>query len=394
MVGAKGVTGYESCFYCYAKGEKNDMPARDEDGRKLRKGGAVLWTAESMGQPKRTHNDILADGQKALENGVPERGIKSVSCLTTDLVDDVTTQVPVDFFHAAYAGMAKKLLQEVLKPSMGKAIHSEFNQRYKKIQVPSEVQRRPRPVEFSSFKCTEYKNVALFGFPILTSVLITNGRPEAAKVFQLFSYLLKAMLLDDESYRHLKTEEDLNALMAEFYKLYEKTFGSAACVPNVHMFYHLLEQRERDSLQTTSTEDFETYYGVIRQSYKPCTVSPGKQVLSNAILRHNGKADHACCKSARLRPKEKDIKDDSWLLTKKGFVRITKRLTSGQNKCAKAMTTKYTTSVKELKFEELGVVRMTRLLDEKIIINKDEIISKAVNCENILISVPWDGLYG
>ncbi len=389
------INGYYSCQFCLAPGVKNKAP-RDEQ----RRGGAVLWTSATMNQPKRTSASYVKDGLKALRTGKPSHGVKGVSCLT-ELFEDIIYSVPIDTFHAVYLGMVKKLWKEIWQMSATGRIPShleqakiEFDSQYRTIEVPFEMQRRPREVDLASFKCSEWKSLALFGFPILVPILDRYGLRCEAKVLIQFVYLVRALLSSNEVFQTVEVAVDLDDLMAKFYRNYEHTFGVRACIPSVHLFYHLLEQRRRDSITTTSTELFETFYGVIRSAYHPGTVSMGKQMTENVIIHYEAKS-HNCYRTFRVRPKEKDIHNDSLLWTTKGFVRVVKNLTEGRYSCRVFQYSRYTTEiVKKLCFASFGVVKIRRETSETVEIAKSQILAKCVQAANVLVAIPFETLYG
>ncbi len=389
------INGYYSCQFCLAPGVKNKAP-RDEP----RRGGAVLWTSATMNHPKRTTASYVRDGLKALRNRLPVHGVKGVSCLT-ELFEDIITSVPIDTFHAVYLGMVKKLWKEIWQmsgtgriPSHLEEAKKEFDSLYRKIEVPYEMQRRPREVDLNSFKCSEWKSLALFGFPILVPILDSYGLRCQAKVLIQFVYLVRALLSSDEVFKAVEAAVNLDDLMAKFYRNYEHTFGARACIPSVHLFYHLLEQRRRDSITTTSTELFETFYGLIRSAYHTGTVSMGKQMTDNVIVHYEAK-NHNCYRTFRVRPKEKDIHNDSLLWTTKGFVRVVKNSEKGRYTCRLFQYSRYTTDiVKKLCFASFGVVKIRRETESFVEIKKSQILAKCVKAANVLVAIPFETLYG
>ena len=391
------INGYFSCQYCLAPGTANQ-----KSGEGHKRGGRVVWPSSMMGYQKRTHAMYIADGEKAQKSGKAERGTYGVSRIV-ELFDDVMTGVPIDTFHCVYLGMAKRIWKEIFciranntMPKEMEVMKKKFDHAYQRVEVPSEIQRRPRAVDTANFKFSEWKSLSVYGFPLLADMLTSHGRRKEASIVVQFSFLLRALLMSDSGYNHLKRFVDMPALNEKFYKSFEKTFGKEACVPSLHLFYHLVEQRERVGASITTTEPFETYYNVLRSTYAVGTTSMGKQQLNNTILYHKAKQRHTCRKTYKLRPKGRDMHNDSLVWTIDGrFLEIQEVKLEGTYSCCEIETVKYASEVvRKLFFGPMGVAREKKKRNHQVLVSQEEIAAKVVRVGDVLVSVPTEALFG
>ena len=395
------ITGYYGCQWCLAQGEPNNVPMLDERGNRNRRGGAVLWTDRTLNKPPRTHDVYVQQGLEAENNNTVVYGVKGTSCVV-ELFDNVMEGVPIDIFHAVYLGLARKIMKEILGTSsvyltrrVHRLVRMNINSRWPKVHVPSEVQRRPRKLDEASYKASEWKNLIFVGFPIIISALVGLGMRTEARAMTYFVFLCRSMVVRQEDHERVTGEVDLKDTMKKFVKSYIKAFGRGACIPSLHLFTHLLDQRERQPLSLTSTEGFECFYGLIKKQFNTGTQSLGKQVLENLYGHYNGKLSHNCRKSYRYRPVERDSKHDCWILTNEGYLKIVDRLDDGSLQCKKVEVQRYTPDVvRTLPFHLLGVAKFRRLTGEEVVIEPASIIEKVVKVEKTLVSLPFDVLYG
>ncbi len=395
------ITGYYGCQFCMARGITNDVPMLDEHGNRNRRGASVLWPHETIGAPRRTHDMYLEQGREAIEQQAPVYGVKGLSCIT-EIIPDVMTGVPIDIFHCTYLGLSKKIVMElfgissVFRPRPeNRLVRQNVDQRYPTVRVPSEVQRRPRKVDESSFKASEWKMLTLVAFPILSTALVAVGLRAEARALILYVFLMRSMMQHNDQYAIIKQRVNLHEVMSRFVRAYTHAFGRGACVPSIHLFSHLIEQRDRDYLSHTSSEIFESYYGLVKKAYVKGTPSITKQIIENVLGHYLGEKDHNCKKSFRYRPQGEDVKDDSLIWTNHGYLRITRRMDDGRLMCQRLETRRYIPDVvRNLPFDLVGIERLMRATPERIRISAEEILAKAVQVENYIVTLPFDSLYG
>ncbi len=395
------VTGYFGCQWCLAQGEPNNIPLLDEHGNRNRRGGAVLWTDRTLNKQRRSHDMYQQQGEEADATNTIVYGVKGTSCVL-EIFDDVMTGVPVDIFHAVYLGLTRKILKEILGTSavyltrrVHRLVRENINGRWPAVHVPSEVQRRPRKIDEASFKATEWKTLSLVGFPIVISAMVGVGMRKEARAFSYFVFLCRALVVTQEDYDRVTDVCDLRDIMKKFVKAYIKAFGRGACIPSLHLFSHLIDQRENQPLSLTSTESFESFYGLIKKQFKTGTLSLGKQILQNLFAHYNGKVFHNCRKKHCYRPMEGDVKHDCWVRTQEGYLKIVERMLNGRLRCRRVETSRYTPDVvRTLPFHLIGVTRFRRLLEQEVVIHGQDIIEKVVKVEKVLVSMPFDVLFG
>ncbi len=118
---------------------------------------------------------------------------------------------------------------------------------------------------------------------------------------EIYSFLVRLYHYEDNVLHEAEAElkqssgislEDLHDL---FYRCFikgfckQKTEKQKALRPtiNLHTFSHLLESRRRSGpVHKTSTEAFESMYGVLRRCYRPGTRNTGKQAFENFYIKH------------------------------------------------------------------------------------------------------------
>ncbi len=395
------LTGYFGCQWCLARGEPNDVPMLDEHGNRNRRGAAVLWTDKTLDKRPRTHALYVQQGEEAEATNTIVCGVKGTSCVV-ELFEDVMLGVPIDYFHAVYLGLSRKIMKEILGTSQvflarprHRQVKQAINARWPTVHVPSEVQRRPRRIDESSYKASEWKSLCFIGFPIVISSLVGLAMRQEARAFTYFVFLCRAMVVSQPCYDRVRQEVDLKDVMKKFIKSYMKAFGKAACIPSLHLFSHLLEQRSHQPLSLTSTESFESFYAIIKKQFKTGTQSIGKQVLENLFGYYNGQLSHNCRKKYRYRPMEDDIKHDCWIRTENGYKKIVQHLGNGRVTCRVVDTERYTPDVvRTLPFHLIGVARFKRVRNDEVIVQEADIIEKVVKVERVLVSMPFDILYG
>ncbi len=395
------ITGYYGCQWCLAKGERNEIPMLDEDGNRNRRGGAVLWTDKTLGKRPRTHALYVQHGEEATATNEVVFGVKGSSCIV-ELFEDVMRGVPIDYFHAVYLGLARKIMKEILGTSnvylrrpQHRHVRQNIDARWPTVNVPSEVQRRPRRIDEASYKASEWKSLCFLGFPIIISSLVGVGMRDEARAMTYFSFLCRALVVAQPQYDRVREEVDLTQTMKKFFKAYIKAFGKGACIPSLHLFSHLLDQRAQQPLSLTSTEAFESFYGIIKKQFKTGSQSVGKQVMENLYGYYNGQLSHNCRKSYRYRPIEEDVKHDCWINTAQGYMKIVEHLENGRVTCRQVDTERYTPDVvRHLPFHMIGVAKFKRVNNNEFEFGKEDIIEKVVKVERVLVSLPFDVLYG
>ncbi len=382
--------GYWSCIKCQFPGEKNPSNF----------GGKVVWTDKSIGKKRRVHDEWKEDAAKATRFGSVKGVIGNTALF--QLVNDVDKQVPLDTFHVLYLGMAKRMVKNVLqlkkdgRPSaVMREVKAIIDKSLPLLHYPSEFSRFPRAIEVPHYKSSEWRNLVTCGFDTVTQALLRLHQKAYARVWEHFVFLVRGLQLDHNMFTELKQAVNLKEVMARFYKLYVKEFKPGSCPATVHMFYHLLEQRDTGSVTEHSTEVFESFYGLLKQAYQPGTKSMGKQIMENVYNYYNSTSNkHRCKPRLRLRPKGKGRSDNSLVVTQSGYYMIRDRVGPGLYDANKIDTAAYkSVSCPDLPFHKVHVYKEIRVANRLETISSDDVFAKAVRCNDLIMMVPPDALH-
>ena len=126
--------------------------------------------------------------------------------------------------------------------------------------------------------------------------------------------MLRACVIPQHEFQRL-SDTIVSHCSKQFYTLYEKTFGQVNCSYNTHiMGAHLIEMRVHGPLTLTSAFGFENFYGELRNSFVPGTVSPLKQIMRKILLKRS-LTDHACLPSIHITTHETALECNNLIYT-------------------------------------------------------------------------------
>ena len=335
----KWFSAWYPCKYCYAKGTKieieknsrtrknlcqqislieekiincqsqfptqeNDMKIQNLESLKkelqktlnsMKRKTNILWPSSTMNSQHRSRQSILDIIEKNEQNEIHTidecKGVVGRSLLLDIENFDFVYDTPAEYLHSGCLGCVKRLVELTFDVGMNRPRNTKrkllptkkFNILMLKIKVPKEFPRRARCLDFSVFKGQEYRNLAIFFFPLIVECLESDAREK--ELWLNLAYMMRATLIPTEEFSNI----DINAVnesCTHFYKLYETLFSEQNCTYNVHVFFsHLLEIRTHGPLTETSAFKFESFYGEVRRSFVPGTPSPLKQILKNIYLK-------------------------------------------------------------------------------------------------------------
>ena len=184
---------------------------------------------------------------------------------------------------------------------------SSFNEIMKKIKVTREFPRRARELDFSVLKALEMRNIILFFFPIIVQCIEQDARER--RLWFLLAFLIRACTLPNEEFNQVNKNEISNACK-NFYALYESLFSNKNCTYSIHVLAsHILKIRGSEPLTAASAFIFESFYGEMRRSFVPGTVSTVKQIMTKIYLKRI--LSYHCCEktifySAKETPMEQN----------------------------------------------------------------------------------------
>ncbi len=303
-----------------------------------------------------------------------------------------------------YLGVSKRLIHNILKirkdgktPAADRQnLYAEVNNALRELGLPSEMKRGLRSVQQAKYKASEWKNVVVVAFPVLLNILIRHRLRAEAKVWIKYVYFVRALLLCDDDYYALQEELDLDGLRVQLYRDYQRTYSIGHCVSNVHqMFAHMKQQRDRLPVSYMSTEDFETFYGLVRKGFTPGTPQVTKQIMRNIYLHYQSLGTtHACTNRFNVRPKGRGRQDDSYLLTKLGFVRVVHVHGMRELLVRRIETCEFEVDLEpELDFTLILVRKIVRVNEEEEAIVKADITEKAIAVGDLIMTVPRAALH-
>ena len=257
--------------------------------------GHIVWPSSSMNGEIRTKENILRIVQLLQDKQVLSKDLARGICGRSPLLDldyfHFVLDIPCEYLHSMCLGNTKRMLEltfdigenrpratnRKLSPS------SLFNELIRCIKVVREFSRRIRNLDFSVMKGQEFRNIALFFFPIIIECI--ESPAEERKLWLLFSFVLRACTIPNAEFQMLNPEQ-IKETARQFYKLYEKLFTAKNCTYNTHIFgSHVMDVRVNGPLTLTSAFGFEIFYSELRNSFTPGTNSTLKQIMQKVFIK-------------------------------------------------------------------------------------------------------------
>ena len=273
----------------------------------------IVWPANTFNGEPRTKEKVLniVERIEAGEELSPDerKGVKGRSILLNLDYFDYVNCVPTEYMHLVPLGVVKRLLEvtfsvgenrtrNIKKPLLSPDL---FNELMKALKVPHEFPRRIRKLDLSVMKATEFRNVLIFFFPIVTQCL--NDSEKEIKVWEVFAFMIRACILPEEEFSAVN-DNQIKYCQKTFYTLFQFLYGTRNCTYSVHVLScHLQNMRSLGPLTETSAFPFEAFYAELRNSFQPGTVSVLKQMMQSVLLKRM-LSNHAC--SETILYKEKD----------------------------------------------------------------------------------------
>ena len=308
LTGIKQHNGYYSCIYCKIQGAPH---------RALRsKRQTIYFSVTHRGHPPAAralndhHETLRAIAKASSRTRQVDRKVAQGVVLKSPLLQvagfNMFRQVPTEYMHSVCLGVVKRTFEAAF--DCGTSVRPNFRiddqasmERISRImqynvRVPSDFKRMPRELDVPNWKASEWRNLAIYYFPVVLADLMDQERPELHDIFALIAYIVRYYMLDSQNLprRPLTPIMELQYL---FQKRYELVFGPHNCTYNLHAFYHLREVRDLGPIQESSAFGMEDFYGMLKDLVKGKTMtsSIGKQAMEAALLRIS--VGHVCEKS-------------------------------------------------------------------------------------------------
>ena len=291
-----------------------------------KKKSQVVWPASSRNGELRTVQKVK-DIVTLIENDHTnelsrddKKGIVGKSPLLDLEYFNIVSDVPTEYLHSVCLGGSKRLTELTFNVGVTRtrvtrrqlSSPSTFNALMAKIKVPREFPRRARSLDFAVMKGTEFRNLCLFFFPIILEC-IPRRSPER-KLWLYFAYLLRACTIPSKEFQNLD-DDVIEYCSANYYSLYEKTFSCRNCTYNTHVvFSHMEQMRFHGPLTETSAFGFENFYGELRRSFTPGTISPLKQIMGKVYLKRKI-SYHQCAPNIYLSNYETALESNNYIYT-------------------------------------------------------------------------------
>ena len=361
----------------------------------------IVWPSSTRNAPKRNTEEIRSIADK-LEAGETlsrdeSKGIVGKSVLLSQPNFDYTKDSPAEYMHSGCLGLIKRMVELTFQVGQNRERNTKrklspvqlFNEKIKGVKYPRECSRRARDLDFAVLKAQEYRNMALFLFPIILECIEEDAKER--KLWLLLSFMFRACTVPNEE--HAKIPENLiHSCMDTFYILYEKLFGLINCTYSVHVVSsHLPEIRGEDPLTETSAFCFESFYGEMRNSFTPGTVSSTKQIIQKTFLKRIlGK--HSCNSPITITAHDTALECNSLVYTyENGAYNFYKVIGIDQNNLTCYKQGKFpcqTNEAPNLRWDLVGVFERGGVLEDKVNLSLNEVKGKVMVVNNYLITAP------
>ena len=388
-----GHASWHPCEYCFSRGVP--LKTKTADGKNKTK---ITWPASTAGGEPRTREKI----EDILENidnlGPRERkGVVGPSALL-ELPDfDIVRDTPCEYLHSTCLGVVKRTVSLTfsvgeLRPRLTKRKLSDpadFNVIMLNIKMPKESSRRARELDFAVLKGAEFRNLAIFFFPIVIDC-IEEGEEER-ELWLCLAYMVRACIIPSEEFRYVNLNV-IEMCSKKVYHIYEKLFGAVNCTYNTHtVFSHITEIRAHGPLTETSAFAFESFYGELKNCYVPGTPSPLKQAFQKVLLKRA--LSHHCCEiPITYSAKETSLQNDTliyvWKFNRHNMYKIVD-IIEDDLICHPIVKSECSFDDTDLPWKTVGVFEFIEInYTEFIEINKNEVSGKLLFVKDLLITCP------
>lgn len=363
----------------------------------------LVWPASTMNGEPRTKENILEIVEK-ITNGEAltkdeKKGIVGKSpFLDLDYFDPVR-DIPAEYLHCLCLGVVKRMVcltfnVGVNRPRLTKrklTPPSVFNSLMSKIKVVHEFSRRIRNLDFSVLKKQEFRNICLFYFPVVVNCI--QEHENERRVWLLLAYLMRACVIPQHEFQKINLSV-ISQCGKQFYTQYEKTYGQFNCSYNTHLVgSHMLEIRAHGPLTLTSAFGFENFYGEMRHSFVPGTISPLKQIMQKVLVKR-ALTEHTCLPSIHITTHDTPLECNNLIYTFTNREYNLYKVVDIQNdedilNCIKINTSEvFYEETPNLNWDLVGVFKKESIETTVVNINQKYVAGKLLQIDDILITCP------
>jgi hypothetical protein len=302
---------------------------------------------------------------------------------------DIVQDIPLDPVHLLHLGITKKTWDRMFetdvlwKTGTRNRVKARFNLRLMDVKVPSEITRKMYGVTPSKMKASQWQIIDMFCLPTLA--LEVTAAKELQQVLLLYTFIVRLVYGSNHNFQKVKSQLNLQHTINTFYKLYSKVFGVGAFTFNLHSFYHIFESRERNGpVWTHSTGKYESLYAVTRRCYDGRTFNTPLQLLENF---HSAAATaHRCNLKRNITLADKATKktDDTLIYCRDGLYKIEKVVEDGLKVRKLIVSPLDTQGIIQLPWAFVGVFKLLNTEKDCSYIQKDDVVAKAILCNDIV----------
>lgn len=360
----------------------------------------ITWPASTANSELRNREQII-DIVNNVDSLSPEerKGIVGKSVLLDIPGFDYIKDAPAEYLHSVCLGNVKKLCEltfsvsETSRPRVTKrklSKPSAFNALMAKIKTPHEFPRRARDLDFSVLKGAEFRNLAIFYFPLIIDC-IEDGQDER-NLWLYIAYTVRACVLPTDEFE-LVDVKDVKDCCDKYYQLFEDIMGMENCSYSLHVvFSHIMEIRANEPLPNTSAFGFESFYGEMRHSFVPGTISPLKQIFTKILLKRS-LSKHICETPIFFANYNTALENNTMIycFEKKEhrFYIINEIIDDDHFLCKEIGKYPHVfPEVPHLNWSKVGVYEKGGIGPEQVIIEKKNVSGKLLEVQNLLITCP------
>ena len=361
----------------------------------------IVWPKTSRDGAPRTL-EAIAEIIDKIENDVPltideAKGVKGRSMLFDLPLFNYVSDVVVEYLHCVCLGVTKRCVELTFKVGEPRqritkrklSLPSLFNSQIYEVKVFHEFNRRIRELDFAVYKGQEFRNLLLFFFPLVINCIEPNAKER--HMWLVLTYMVKACVIPAEEFS-LHLIPVIEKCSKLFYSWYQQLFGIKNCTYNTHMVgCHMMDIRYHGPLTFTSAFSFESFYGEIRNSFVPGTVSTLKQIMSNVFLKR-AIVDHKCSNEIYISPKETPMECNNLIYCYKQSQYEIYKVDSIEGNVLSCYRQNVSTckfpEIPSLKWENIGVFNKGTLSTQIQIVQRKDVKGKVISVKNQLITCP------
>ena len=379
--------------------------------------GAISYINDAMQRRKLTWPPATMNGRprtitsiRRIVNSIEEgnhdltqddlKGIKGRSVFLDQQNFDYVLDIPCEYMHCLCLGTGKKMVEFTYK--LGKKRNRVttrprtdpklFNDLISLVLVPREFPRRCRNLDTAVYKAQEYRNLILFMFPIVLKNIGEDHRKES-QLWLALVFMVRSCIIPNEEFDNV-SKESISKSCELFYNLYFEVYGQENCIYTVHIVgSHLFKIRGNSPLTERSAFPFESFYSEMKNSFKPGTPSPLKQVLRNTIMKRRIEF-HKCQKTILYTPENKNssLENNSLIYTynngKHDFFVISE-INDDVFTCKRQGKFEFKPNLLPTHdWKSIGVYRTGPIGTQTFNIHKNEVKGKAINVLNMTMTCP------